>query len=309
MNLEHMYITMLFWKFEYVIYTAEVTDRIMYSMCRHCTALVFMNYLFELELILFSEPAPTPSHDCYYTYSDERGVFYSPGFPDYYGVNEECAYIITTSKQDNTITVTILPLPQSVVYGRGGGGLLCPRTRPPPPMQKTYQLLCYRVTEYTVGRIHWWAPLIGFLDTPLSQSQPHYSVAWPTRGGGQLSLKYWLTYIANKFPSKVLVVLRQGRSNTGELGEGARPLHRFPIPPGTPTKKKSCLMWTKWTKENLCPHEKARPPVTSMHPTGKIQAIAPLGSRSAPHNSYTGWPRINGTVDTVDFQDFALINN
>ena len=23
----------------------------------------------------------------------------------------------------------------------------------------------------------------------------------------------------------------------------------------------------------------------------------------------TGWPRINGTVDTVDFQDFALINN
>ena len=24
---------------------------------------------------------------------------------------------------------------------------------------------------------------------------------------------------------------------------------------------------------------------------------------------YTGWPRINGTVDTVDFQDFALINN
>ena len=25
--------------------------------------------------------------------------------------------------------------------------------------------------------------------------------------------------------------------------------------------------------------------------------------------SYTGWPRINGTVDTVDFQDFALINN
>ena len=25
--------------------------------------------------------------------------------------------------------------------------------------------------------------------------------------------------------------------------------------------------------------------------------------------AYTGWPRINGTVDTVDFQDFALINN
>ena len=24
---------------------------------------------------------------------------------------------------------------------------------------------------------------------------------------------------------------------------------------------------------------------------------------------YTGWPRINGTVDTVDFQGFALINN
>ena len=24
---------------------------------------------------------------------------------------------------------------------------------------------------------------------------------------------------------------------------------------------------------------------------------------------YTGWPRVNGTVDTVDFQDFALINN
>ena len=24
---------------------------------------------------------------------------------------------------------------------------------------------------------------------------------------------------------------------------------------------------------------------------------------------YTGWPRINGTVDTVDFQDLALINN
>ena len=24
---------------------------------------------------------------------------------------------------------------------------------------------------------------------------------------------------------------------------------------------------------------------------------------------YTGWPRINGTVDTVDSQDFALINN
>ena len=27
------------------------------------------------------------------------------------------------------------------------------------------------------------------------------------------------------------------------------------------------------------------------------------------HSLYTGWPRINGTVDTVDFQDFALINN
>ena len=25
--------------------------------------------------------------------------------------------------------------------------------------------------------------------------------------------------------------------------------------------------------------------------------------------AYTGWPRINGTVDTVDFQDFALLNN
>ena len=25
-------------------------------------------------------------------------------------------------------------------------------------------------------------------------------------------------------------------------------------------------------------------------------------------SDYTGWPRINGTVDTVDFQDFALIN-
>ena len=24
---------------------------------------------------------------------------------------------------------------------------------------------------------------------------------------------------------------------------------------------------------------------------------------------YTGWPRNNGTVDTVDFQGFALINN
>ena len=24
---------------------------------------------------------------------------------------------------------------------------------------------------------------------------------------------------------------------------------------------------------------------------------------------YTGWPRKNGTVDTVDFQDFALINS
>ena len=24
---------------------------------------------------------------------------------------------------------------------------------------------------------------------------------------------------------------------------------------------------------------------------------------------YTGWPRMNGTVDTVDFQDFALINS
>ena len=24
---------------------------------------------------------------------------------------------------------------------------------------------------------------------------------------------------------------------------------------------------------------------------------------------YTGWPRNNGTVDTVDFQDFALINS
>ena len=27
------------------------------------------------------------------------------------------------------------------------------------------------------------------------------------------------------------------------------------------------------------------------------------------HLQHTGWPRINGTVDTVDFQDFALINN
>ena len=25
--------------------------------------------------------------------------------------------------------------------------------------------------------------------------------------------------------------------------------------------------------------------------------------------SYTGWPRKNGTVDTVDFQDIALINS
>ena len=25
--------------------------------------------------------------------------------------------------------------------------------------------------------------------------------------------------------------------------------------------------------------------------------------------SYTGWPRKNGTVDTVDFQEFALINS
>ena len=25
--------------------------------------------------------------------------------------------------------------------------------------------------------------------------------------------------------------------------------------------------------------------------------------------SYTGWPRNNGTVDAVDFQDFALINS
>ena len=25
--------------------------------------------------------------------------------------------------------------------------------------------------------------------------------------------------------------------------------------------------------------------------------------------AYTGWPRKNGTVDTVDFQDFALINS
>ena len=24
---------------------------------------------------------------------------------------------------------------------------------------------------------------------------------------------------------------------------------------------------------------------------------------------YTGWPRNNGTVNTVDFQDFALINS
>ena len=34
-------------------------------------------------------------------------------------------------------------------------------------------------------------------------------------------------------------------------------------------------------------------------------------SYNARHHSwpYTGWPRINGTVDTVDFQDFALINN
>ena len=26
-------------------------------------------------------------------------------------------------------------------------------------------------------------------------------------------------------------------------------------------------------------------------------------------NPNTGWPRKNGTVDTVDFQDFALINS
>ena len=26
-------------------------------------------------------------------------------------------------------------------------------------------------------------------------------------------------------------------------------------------------------------------------------------------SAYTGWPNKNGTVDTVDFQDFALINS
>ena len=41
-------------------------------------------------------------------------------------------------------------------------------------------------------------------------------------------------------------------------------------------------------------------------PSKKLLTIKSVNSF---FNTYTGWPRINGTVDTVDFQDFALINN
>ena len=41
---------------------------------------------------------------------------------------------------------------------------------------------------------------------------------------------------------------------------------------------------------------------------GKIEGRLPVSMVNGSM-CYTGWPRINGTVDTVDFQDFALINN
>ena len=40
------------------------------------------------------------------------------------------------------------------------------------------------------------------------------------------------------------------------------------------------------------------------HPQNKDGEI-----RSECIQDYTGWPNKNGTVDTVDFQDFALINS
>ncbi|XP_071496006.1 tolloid-like protein 1 [Diadema antillarum] len=52
----------------------------------------------------YVEPVPTPAlGSCYHTYTEEYGVFYSPGFPDYYGNGEECLYVISSSKVDNTI--------------------------------------------------------------------------------------------------------------------------------------------------------------------------------------------------------------
>ena len=40
-----------------------------------------------------------------------------------------------------------------------------------------------------------------------------------------------------------------------------------------------------------------------------IDSMAKKKLFSRKYCAYTGWPRNNGTVDTVDFQGFALINN
>ena len=41
----------------------------------------------------------------------------------------------------------------------------------------------------------------------------------------------------------------------------------------------------------------------------KFVNIGSFGHFAPMLNSYTGWPNKNGTVDTVNFQDFALINS
>ena len=70
------------------------------------------------------------------------------------------------------------------------------------------------------------------------------------------------------------VAMGGGGMEEGREGRGNMP-PQIPGAQGAPPHKQSCLIWIKWTSENLCPLQKARPhPSAPLPPTGKIPDMA-----------------------------------